>query len=203
MNNRQSLWLWFCADLTEEEGEKPVKRKELGRYDWRNVLKRQDAHCCWKENGQQGEAALIHIIKAAKWGLGQFRGEPVVIYEDDYHWLQIAMEDCHWWLTVMIDGNGQITQYYFDITLENHLLGSRDSWFWDLYLDVVLMPDGRFDLLDADELDEALRQGDITAEQHALAHHWAQELTAKLPQKLPSLKAFCEELFAKLKGEEK
>ncbi|MBQ8599666.1 MAG: DUF402 domain-containing protein [Oscillospiraceae bacterium] len=180
-----------------------MKRKELGRYDWRNVLKRRDAHCRWNKNGQQGEAALIHIIKAAKRGLGQFRGEPVVIYEDDYHWLQIAMEDCHWWLTVMVDGHGQITQYYFDITLENHLLGSRDSWFWDLYLDVVLMPDGRMDLLDADELDEALRQGDITAEQHVLAHQWAQELMSDLPKRLPRLKEFCEGLFAQLKGEEK
>lgn len=175
-----------------------MKRKELGRYHWQNVLERQDLHCLWKENGQQGEAALIHIIKAAKRGLGQFRGEAVVIYEDDSYWLQIAMADCHWWLTVMVDGNGQITQYYFDITLENHLLGNRDSWFLDLYLDVVLMPDGRLDLLDVDELDEALRQGDITAEQHTLAHQWAQELMNDLPQKLPKLKEFCEKMYARL-----
>ena len=65
-----------------------------------------------------------------------------------------------------------------------------------------MMPDGRLDLLDADELDEALRNGDITAEQHGMAHIWAQKLMAELPQNLPKLKAFSEELFRQLKGEE-
>ena len=126
-----------------------------------------------------------------------------MIYQDDYHWLQIAMADCHWWLTVMVDSSGEITQYYFDITLENQLLASRDSWFTDIYLDVVMMPDGRLDLLDADELDEALQDGEITAEQHQMAHLWAQELMEELPQQLPKLKVFCEELFTQLKEEEK
>ena len=93
--------------------------------------------------------------------------------------------------------------YYFDITLENQLLGSRDSWFTDIYLDVVMMPDGRLDLLDADELDDAFRCGEITEEQHRLAHAWADELMAELPANLPKLRAFCEEMFAQLKGEEK
>ena len=126
-----------------------------------------------------------------------------MIYQDDYHWLQIAMADCHWWLTVMVDGSGEITQYYFDITQENQLLASRDSWFTDIYLDVVMMPDGRLDLLDADELDEALHCGEITAEQHQMAHLWAKELMEELPQQLPKLKVFCEELFEQLKEEEK
>ena len=179
-----------------------MKRKELGRYHWKNILERSDFHCCWEQNGQKGEAALIHIMKAAKIGIGQFRGEPVVIYQDDYHWLQIAMADSHWWLTVMVDAEGKITQYYFDITLENQLLQSRDSWFTDLYLDVVMMPDGRMDLLDEDELDAALESGEITEEQHHLAHQWANELMAELLENLPRLKELCEGLYRKLKQEE-
>ena len=66
-----------------------------------------------------------------------------------------------------------------------------------------MMPDGRLDLLDADELDEALQDGEITAEQHQMAHLWAQELMEELPQQLPKLKVFCEELFEQLKEEEK
>ena len=199
MNNRQSFTLRFCAVWTGKGAFFQMKRKELGRYDWKNILERQDFHCCWQKNFQQGEAALIHIIKAAKTGMGQFRGESVVIYKDNYHWLQVCMADSHWWLTAMVDEAGEITQYYFDITLENQLLGSRDSWFTDIYLDVVLMPDGRMDLLDADELDNALQNGDITEEQHALAHQWAKNLMEQLPQNLPRLKAFVEELYKELK----
>ncbi len=177
-----------------------MKRKELGRYKWSRVIEREDFYCQWKKNEQCGEAALIRIDKVSSPGIGQFRGEPVVITADGWHWLQIAMADKHWWLTAMVDPKGEITQYYFDITLENHLLGSRDSWFLDIYLDVVLMPDGRMDLLDSDELDEALADGDITAEQHKLAHIWAQELMDELPVNLPQLKAFCEEMYNRLCG---
>lgn len=179
-----------------------MKRKELGRYHWKNILERRDFHCCWEQNGQKGEAALIHIMKAAKTGIGQFRGEPVVIYQDDYHWLQVAMEDSHWWLTAMVDAQGNITQYYFDITLENQLLQSRDSWFTDIYLDVVMMPDGRLDLLDEDELDAALESGDISAEQHKLAHQWADELMDNLPKNLARLQEFCKKLYGELKKSE-
>ncbi len=175
-----------------------MKRKELGRYHWSRVLEREDYFCQWKQNGQQGEAALIRIKKVSHPGMGQFHGEPVVIADNGYHWLQIAMADTHWWLTAMVDPAGEITQYYFDITLENRLLDSRDSWFTDIYLDVVLMPDGRMDLLDADELDEALESGDITEEQHHLAHLWAKELMATLPENLPQLKIFCEEMYHRL-----
>ncbi len=177
-----------------------MKRKELGRYNWPRVLEREDHHCCWQQNGQAGEAALIRIKKVSTPGIGQFHGEPVVIADNGYHWLQIAMADAHWWLTAMVDPAGEITQYYFDITLENRLLGSRDSWFTDIYLDVVLMPDGRMDLLDAEELDEALSSGDITGEQHCLAHIWAKELMKALPARLPELKAFCEEMYYRLCG---
>ncbi len=176
-----------------------MKRKRLGRYDWSRVLERKDSHCCWEKNGQKGEAALIQIEKVSAPAVGTFRGEPVVIADDGYSWLQIAVEGQHWWLTAMLAPNGALTQYYFDITLENHLLGSRDSWFWDLYLDVVLMPDGRLDLLDEDELDEALASGDITAEQHALAHDCAGKLMKELPERLPQLQEFCRELEKELR----
>ena len=87
--------------------------------------------------------------------------------------------------------------------MENQLLQSRDTWFSDIYLDVVMMPDGRLDLLDEDELDAALSCGDITKEQHRLAHQWAKELMEAFPQNLPRLKEFCEGIYRKLKEEER
>lgn len=179
-----------------------MKRKELGRYHWKNVWKRRDCHCCWEANGLQGEAELIHILQAAKKGIGCFRGEDVVIYQDDFYWLQIAIPGVHWWLTVMLDAQGQIVQYYFDITLENHLLQSPDSWFWDLYLDVVMMPDGRMDLLDEEELLQALAEGEISRQQFQDASMWADDLMAVLPSSRLQLQQFCMALFEKLKKKE-
>lgn len=176
-----------------------MKRKELGRLNWSRVIERKDSYCIVSEKNPKIEASLIRIDKVTEKGIGMFRGEKVVIVEEGLSWLQIAVENTHWWLTAMLDEAGNIRQYYFDITLENHLLGSKESWFYDIYLDVVMMPNGEMDLLDENELDEALESGDITEEQHKNAHIWAKNLMKELPEKVPELEKFCKELFIKLR----
>ena len=176
-----------------------MKRKELGRLNWSRVTAREDNYCIVSEKNPRIEASLIRIDKVKEKGIGIFRGEEVVIVEEGLSWLQIAVENTHWWLTAMLDSEGNIRQYYFDITLENHLLGSKESWFYDIYLDVVMMPNGEMDLLDEDELDEALESGDITSEQHKNAHIWAENLMKELPGKVSELEKFCKELFVKLR----
>jgi predicted RNA-binding protein associated with RNAse of E/G family len=42
-------------------------------------------------------------------------------------------------------------------------------WYDDLYLDVVVLADGSFHLLDEDELDEALQEGKITQDEYDIA----------------------------------
>ena len=60
-------------------------------------------------------------------------------------------------------------------------------WFDDLYLDLVVKPDGFIHEDDRDELDEALRAGDITPAQHRMAIDTADMLRAGLLRDLPAL----------------
>ncbi len=171
-----------------------MKRKELGRFQWRRAIDRRDAHKVWESKAFTGETSLIHVLKAEKPNIKKFLGkEPVTILDDGFFWMQVAVQGQHWWLTAMFDPQLRPTQYYFDITLENHLLGSEKSWFWDIYLDVVLMPDGRMELLDADELEEALCSGDITKEQYENAWIWAKKLMEELQGKQELIQNFCQE----------
>jgi predicted RNA-binding protein associated with RNAse of E/G family len=100
----------------------------------------------------------------------------------------------------MLDAAGDIVSYYFDITDSNMLSGDGDSYFYDLYLDVVLLPNGKIYLLDEDELLEALRQGVISQRQFDSAYETARMLLAKLPNHALTLNAYCRNLFACLKG---
>lgn len=175
-----------------------MERKELSRSQWSRVRKRRSCHGMGGKNFA-GETELIHIIKASKPLIVRFQGvENTTIVDDGYCWLQIAPEDQHWWLTTMLDPQGRITQYYFDITWENHLLGSEESWFLDLYLDVVVMPDGRMELLDADELEQALADGHITREMFDSAWAWANQLMADLEGRVSELEAFCQRTYNRL-----
>ena len=81
---------------------------------------------------------------------------------------------------MQLDDKGQFQQLYVDV---GETTGIDDGlpWIDDLYLDVVgvveLAPDGRWEVmetevLDEDELDEALNENRITPQQHALA--WAE-----------------------------
>lgn len=99
----------------------------------------------------------------------------------------------------MFDRGGEIIQYYFDLSLKNEIDG-ENSWFTDLYLDVVLLPDGRVALLDEDELDAALGKGTITALEYALAVRTAKMLMQSVGLNQHSLRAFCERIRNELLG---
>ena len=121
--------------------------------------------------------------------------ETVRIGEAGYYWLQAAMPESHWWLTAVYNGQKELVQYYFDITLENHMKGHGKSWFWDLYLDVVMMPDGRMELLDEEDISNALLAKEISQKQYDNAFVWAEELIEGLSEHQPELDRFCRELL--------
>jgi uncharacterized protein len=100
----------------------------------------------------------------------------------------------------MMDSAGTIISYYFDITDNNVLCDDGDSYFYDLYLDVVLLPTGNLYLLDEDELLEALQQGIISQAQFDNAYETARMLMESLPNHALKLQAYCLQLFAELKN---
>ncbi|GAA5435901.1 DUF402 domain-containing protein [Deinococcus aquaticus] len=74
---------------------------------------------------------------------------------------------------------------YADVCAATGLGEDGMPWLDDLYLDVraLLNADwmpGVPEIIDADELDAALRGGDITGQQHALARATAREVAAQL-----------------------
>ena len=53
-------------------------------------------------------------------------------------------------------------------------------WWDDLYLDIVVLPDGYLELQDAEELQEALQVGSINRSQFDLAHREAERIMTEL-----------------------
>lgn len=169
-----------------------ISRKSLARADWTRILRRRDVHAVIQDAGFDGEAQLIRVdALTAPLVRSYDDGTQVTIVDEGYHWLQLAPREGHWWLTVMFDRDLQLKQYYFDLTAGSELKGSGESCFQDLFLDVVMMPDGRLILLDEDELDAALAQRVIGAETHRLTRERASALMAALEGHEPQLQALC------------
>ncbi len=92
-------------------------------------------------------------------------------------------------LSAFYDNNNKIIEWYFDIARE---IGKENGIPFedDLYLDVVVKPDGTITLLDEDELKLALDKNEITNEEYNMAYSEANKLLSKLvgnKKKLESL----------------
>ncbi len=173
--------------------------KTLSRSNWQRVVKRKYAHMAVSDESFTGHASLIHIEEITAPLVKTYDGVPLTIVDRGYFWMQLAPYGKKHWLTVMMDAAGNIISFYFDITDNNVLCLDGDSYFYDLYLDVVLLPNGNIYLLDEDELLEALQQGVINQKQFDNAYDTARMLLKCLPNRAQELKAYCLHVFAELK----
>ncbi len=174
--------------------EFPPICRHISRDGWKRVLRKQRAMMEVEEGSFRGMACLLKLEKLREACVR--RG--VTIASDGSYWMQLAPEGGFWWLTVALSPEGEICQYYFDLTAGNILQG-RESRFIDQYLDAVFSPAGEGVLLDSDELEAALAEGSIDAEAARLTRERAAELMAAVPGRIGELEAYCLKLFRRLR----
>ncbi|MFD1739227.1 DUF402 domain-containing protein [Bacillus salitolerans] len=137
-----------------------IKRKYGDRLNWKRILKREYTQQFLNTNDFKGYITLIHTIQVTE-PLSVIYGETeICIVDNGYMWLQHFPLEKNHSVTTMFDANGQIVQWYIDISLQN---GEENGtpWMDDLFLDLVLLPTGEMIEKDADELEEALSKGEI------------------------------------------
>jgi 8-oxo-dGTP diphosphatase len=135
----------------------------MRRDTWRRAVKRRTAGRAIERNGLRGRESVIVIDEAsAPLIVGTPDGKKLCVADKGYVWYQRAFEGEETWLTAAFDEKGDLRQLYFDVTAGNEFIDPDDPGFRDLYLDVILTPGHGIGVLDRDELDEALRTGDVT-----------------------------------------
>jgi len=103
----------------------------------------------------------------------------------------------------MFDQQDRLLQIYFDITDGNHLEPVENPTFDDMYLDIVMEPDGMLYVLDRDELDEAYQTKKISPEQYERTLREGERLYAWLEKNAQAFADFCCRQRMKLKGLQK
>ena len=143
------------------------------------------------EDGLNGYASLIKIKEVHN---------PVIVGEDfcicdvGYSIIEFLPDGEHWALEAMYDRNDKIVEWYFDITSENSIDENGNPYNVDLYLDVVLLPDGQIIVCDENELQDALDNGEITQAEFDLAYHTLHELKEKKTLEVVYMKALSSKL---------
>lgn len=112
--------------------------------------------------------------------------ETVCIKDNDYEWIEVYPENGKYAITIMFDDNNNLIEWYFDIS-KNIGIENGIPYEDDLYLDMVITPNGEKLVIDEDELLEARDKGDITQEDVDSAYQTLSELEEKYVNNIQEL----------------
>lgn len=178
------------------------KERDMRRTDWKRITKRRyvsrgEANIF----GSAGRISLTLIDEVTGPLTVHYHSRAVLIAEAGYSWLQAAVPGARWWLTAMFDECDRLIQIYFDITAGSRFDDPENPTFEDMYLDIVVSADGSIEVVDRDELDEALQSGAITVLQHEEAIEACEKLEKFLRENSTAVLDWCSAMQRKLKRE--
>jgi uncharacterized protein len=157
-----------------------MKRRYVDRSDWGRILEREDRLIRCDIEHFRGWISELRMLRVREPLHMPNLGTSVCIADDGFTWRHFVPDGLNHVITAMYDSSGAIIQWYIDIVFDHRFDAGDRLYFDDLYLDVVVSPDGHFEIKDADELEEALKTGVISSELYDLAWLETNRLVALL-----------------------
>lgn len=124
--------------------------------------------------------------------------ENICIKDNNYEWIEVYPADEKYAITIMYDDKGNLIEWYFDIA-KNTGIENGIPYEDDLYLDMIITPNGEKIVIDEDELLEATKNGDITKEDVNDAYKTLSLLENKYVNNIDELIKLTEYLLTKFK----
>lgn len=158
-----------------------MKRRYANKVKGEYIQKRID------EEFFKGYVAFVKIKDVQNPLIVNDGEKDVCIKDNDYEWFEVYPDNEHYVITIMFDDKNNLIEWYFDISKE---VGIEDGIPYedDLYLDMVLAPDGRVFILDEDELQDALNKKEILQSDVDLAYNTLNVLKNRYTNNLSELK---------------
>ena len=94
----------------------------------------------------------------------------ICLYNNGYSEYGFLPDGENWMVWGLYDDSLKIIEWYFDITRKNSVDENGNPYCDDLYLDIVLMENGKIIILDEDELLEALDNKNISKNEFKMAY---------------------------------
>ncbi len=141
---------------------------------------------------------MKEVSKIQTW---KFNGEDIVVCDKGRKWLSILPQNDWYCITAMMDEKETVLLWYIDMIANQGVDVDGIPYFDDLYLDLVVYPNGTIIVDDMDELEDALSKKDITQEQFNLAVETSQRLQRGMLSNISSFTEYtkrCCEMIRKL-----
>ena len=153
-----------------------MKHKRLDRDIWYDIAEKRYIQKRVDVEDFHGTVSVVYIDKAVNECVWQFPCGEVTVCADGMKWLEILPDKENYLITAMISKEGRIVLWYIDMIAGYGFEQDGVAYYADLYLDLVVTPDGYIKIDDMDELMDALADGDITDAQVSLALHTKRKL---------------------------
>lgn len=121
--------------------------------------------------------------------------ESLCMMNTGYKWLEFYDYQAKNRLTCMYDDKGDIIEWYYDISrkIGKDEFGPYED---DLYLDIVITPQGKQIVLDEDELEDAYKNNRICEEDYNLAYKELKRLSEESKDKADYLKSLSDKYLS-------
>ena len=146
-----------------------MKRRYLHRNEWKRIIKRDYKEMKLENGDFYGYVSLLIMNEVATPLITKPLHKEFCIVDNQYSWLQQLPLNENFAITTMFDNNGDIIQWYIDITFNNGVENGM-PYMDDLYLDIIVLPTGEIIEKDKDELLDALQNQEITQQQYDFAY---------------------------------
>jgi len=122
-------------------------------------------------------------VKKIKKVNSKFIVKDKIIIDNNYYILELLPKNEKYAMRVYFNEKKEILEYYFDISMGNGLdEKTRIPYYDDLYLDIIIF-DNTIEVLDEDELIEALEEKKITKEVYDMAYKTLEKLLTEIKNK--------------------
>lgn len=160
----------------KQKGVTHVKRSRLSYDEWKCITAKKLSGRQIQSDFFTGYVGLMEIQQVSEAQKWKFNDNEFVVCDAGLKWLSILPKDDFYCITAMMNQDNDILVWYIDMIAAQGIDADGIPYFDDLYLDLVVYPNGEILVDDMDELEEALCQADITQAQFDLAVHTADTL---------------------------
>lgn len=156
-----------------------MRMKYLDKRGWKRAIQSEYKEVAVTMDSDSWIIGMLTVKKTKSPLIVDVLNEKVCVLDNGYRWMTVLPEKQNFSMTVMYDRDLNVRQYYFDIN-EHNVLELGEARRRDMYLDILALPDGRLELVDEDDLDNALKTGKIDKKTHSYATHVAEMLKENL-----------------------
>ncbi len=146
-----------------------MKRKYIEGYKW-DWVSSYSSQVTYIEDNYSGYLSFVEVHEVFEKIKVDYANSEKILFDSGYFCLVFLPDNQNWCASAVYNSEGEIIEWYFDITSHNSIDSEGRPYFDDLYLDVVVSPNFEITLLDEHELEAAYKNAEITASEYQLAY---------------------------------